>query len=309
VYAGIDVSKAQLDAALWPEGSCARFDNDAAGCKEAAAWFAARGVQLVVLEATGGYERAVSEALGSQGVGCAVVNPRQVRDFARATGRLAKTDRIDAQTLARYGGQVQPAPTVLATAPELEREALVQRRRQVVEMLSAEKNRLGSPRTSRANAARIRRHIEWLEQELAELEAELARAVDADPELKAQAALLRTVRGVGPLLASTLLTELPELGHINGKQASALVGVAPMNRDSGTWRGQRTIAGGRTRVRTALYMPALAAVRFNPSIGAFYWRLRQAGKHHKVALVACMRKLLVILNAMLRDGREWQPNP
>jgi transposase len=307
VYGGVDVSKATLDLATWPEEAHTRVTNDAEGAAAAVAWLRGRGVSAVVLEATGGYERVLCAALEQAAVRYSRVNPRQARDFARSTGQLAKTDRIDAVGLARYAAQVQPPPSTVHAERNEELEALTQRRRQLVEMLGAERNRLAAPTTSEWTRRQIEGHIGWLEEQLAELEGRLQRAVAADPVLGARDALLRSVRGVGPVLSTTLLVELPELGRLTGRQAAALAGLAPLNRDSGLRRGERSIWGGRARVRTALYMPALSAVRSNPVIGAQYRRLRAAGKPHKVAIVACMRKLLVLLNAIVRDGRPWQP--
>lgn len=308
MFGGADVSKATVDLATWPEGEHAQFPNSAEGAVDAAAWLSAQGAEAVVLEATGGYERMLCSALEAAGVAYSRVNPRQARDFARATGQLAKTDRIDAAGLARYAAQVRPEPTVLHAADDQERAALVQRRRQLVGMISAEKNRLGAPGTTPTTRRMMQRLIGRLEEGLAEVDALLEQAIAADPELAERYALMCSVKGVGPVLATTLLVELPELGHMRGKQAAALVGLAPLNRDSGNWRGQRRIAGGRVRVRTALYMPTLTAIRLNPAIRTLYRRLRDSGKLYKVAMVACMRKLVVMLNAMLRDGRRWEPN-
>jgi transposase len=308
MYGGVDVSKATLDVATWPQGEHACFDNDAAGAASAAAWFIERAVAAVVLEATGGYERVACHAFGNASLAYSRVNPRQARDFARSTGQLAKTDRIDAVGLARYAAQVQPQSTVMRTGAADERESLIQRRRQLVGMISAEKNRLTAPRMDAWTREQIQHHLQSLEEQLAAVEARLEQAIEDDPDLQQRNVVLRSMRGVGPALATTLLVDLPELGRLNSKEAAALVGLAPLNRDSGTRRGERSIAGGRRRVRTALFMPTLSAVANNPTIGQLYRRLRQAGKPHKVAMVACMRKLLVILNAMLRDGRTWQPN-
>jgi transposase len=306
-YGGVDVSKATLDVGTWPEVEHARFANDAVGATAAAAWFAARRVEAVALEATGGYERTVCQALEDVHARYSRVNPRQARDFARSTGQLAKTDHIDAVGLARYAAQVQPARTVLHSEAEEQRETLVQRRRQLVGMISAEKNRLAAPRMDAWTREQIQHHLDALEEQLAAVEARLQQAIAADPALREREALLQSVCGVGPVLSMTLLVELPELGHLKGKQVAALVGLAPMNRDSGTRRGERSIAGGRPRVRTALYMPTIAATRWNPAIRTHYKALRARGKPHRVAIVACMRKLLVLLNAMLRDARIWQP--
>jgi transposase len=305
VFVGIDVARAALDVAVWPGGAAERVANDAAGVAALAGRLAALGPALVVLEATGGRERAAAEALVAAGLAVAVVNPRQVRDFARATGRLAKTDALDAAALARFAAAVRPEPRPLPSAAAVELRALVERRRQVAEMLVQEGNRL--PGLPARAAARVRAHVGWLEAELAELDRELAGAIEADPGRKAADALLRSVPGVGPVLAATVLAELPELGTLGRQQIAALVGVAPLNRDSGARRGKRAVWGGRAAVRATLYMAALVATRHNPAIRAFYARLLAAGKPRKVALVACMRKLLTILNALLRQQTPWQP--
>jgi transposase len=304
--AGIDVAKATLDVWVEPAGERWGVANDEAGIGELVEQVAERGVALVVLEATGGYEHDAAAALGLAGLPTAVVNPRQVRDFARATGQLAKTDRLDARVLARFGAALRPEPRPLPDAQVQALHATVTRRRQLLEMLHAERNR---HRTARGPVAKqIRQHITWLERQLKQLEADLKRQVEASPLWRAQEQLLRSVPGIGPTSAYTLLAELPELGTLSGRQAAALVGVAPFARDSGTQRGQRAIWGGRAPVRTTLYMATLAAVRHNPHLKAVYLRLRDAGKPPKVALIACLRKLVVILNAMLAHGLPWNPH-
>ena len=256
-----------------------------------------------MLEATGGFEVDVAGALAAAGLPTAVVNPRQVRDFARATGLLAKTDQLDAQALAHFAEAVRPEPRPLPDAQAQELSALLLRRRQLVDMLTAEKNRVSLA------AARIRpqiqTHIAWLQQQLADLDRDLGQLIRSSPVWRAKDDLLRSVPGVGPVLATTLVASLPELGTLTRQQIAALVGVAPLNRDSGTWRGRRTVWGGRAHVRAVLYMSTLVAVRHNPALRAFYERLRHAGKLPKVALTACMRKLLTILNAMLKHQTRW----
>lgn len=306
-YGGVDVAKAVLDVATWPGRTHRRFPNDASGREAAVAWLRRHGVAAVALEATGGYERALCVALERAAVPYSRVNPRQARDFARSTGQLAKTDRIDASGLARYAAQVQPRRTEALAERDEAVEALAARRRQLVEMIAAERNRLESPGTNTWMRQAIQEHLDWLEERLAEVEARLQQSIAADPRLRTRDRMLRSVSGVGPVLSTTLLVDLPELGRLSAKEVAALVGLAPFNRDSGAHRGERSIWGGRERVRTALYMPTLSAVRCNPVIRLAYRRLRDAGKPHKVAIVACMRKLLVILNAMLRDGHTWQP--
>ncbi len=244
-------------------------------------------------------------ALAAAGIAVAVLNPRQTRDFARATGRLAKTDRLDAKVLARFAEAVRPAPRTLPEAEAREFQAILARRRQLIAMMTAEKNRLGAV-TSKAVGRRIEAHIRWLEKELSRTDRDLDEAIEKSPAFKENEALLRSVPGVGPVLTRTLLAELPELGSLTPREPSALVGVAPLNRDSGTLRGRRSVWGGRARVREALYMGALIASRHNPTIRAFYARLLAAGKPKKVALVACMRKLLIILNAVMRDRTPWR---
>jgi transposase len=236
-----------------------------------------------------------------------VVNPRQARDFARATGRLAKTDKIDAQSLAHFAETVRPAPRPILKEEARALGEILARRRQLVGMLTAENNRLLTATTKRVKK-RIEAHLRWLEKELARADRDLQEVIEESPVWRENEELLRGVPGVGPVLARTLLAELPELGQLKNKQLAALVGVAPLNRDSGMLRGKRAIWGGRSGVRAALYMGALVATRCNPTIKEFYERLLAAGKPKKVALVACMRKLLVILNAMLRNRTSWNPS-
>ncbi len=308
VYAGIDVSKGRLDASVRPTGEHFGFPNDDTGIDSLIARLEEARPTLVVLEATGGFERPVAAALVAAGLAVAVVNPRQARDFARATGRLAKTDVLDAESLARFAEAVRPEPKSL---PDEEAHAfgeILARRRQIVGMLVAEKNRLGAA-TAKPVKRRIEAHVRWLEKELERTDRDLDEAIRESPTWRENDALLRSVPGVGPVLARTLLAELPELGTLPHKRLAALVGVAPLNRDSGTsLRGKRTIWGGRGGVRAVLYMATVAATRFNPSIKGFYERLLAAGKAKKVALVACMRKLLVILNAILKHRAPWSPS-
>ena len=305
MFAGIDVSKDHLDVHLRPAGDALRVANDEAGVTALAARLAAAGPTLVVLEATGGYEAPLAAALAAAGVPLAVVNPRQVRRFAEATGRLAKTDRLDAAVLAHFADAVRPPVRPLPDADTAALAALVGRRRQLLDMRTAEVNRLG---TAPAAVARgIRDHVAWLDRQLGRADRELAAAVEASPVWRAKDDLLRSVPGVGPAVSRTLLSELPELGTLSGRRVAALVGVAPVARDSGRHRGERAVAGGRAAVRSALYMAVLSAARYNPAVRAFYTRLRAAGKAVKVAQVAAMRKLLVIVNAMVRDNRRWDP--
>jgi transposase len=302
---GIDVAKAALDVAVRPSGEERHLANDAAGIAEIVGWMKALSPQVIVVEATGGYEAPLVAELGIAHLPVAVVNPRQVRDFAKATGRLAKTDRLDAQALAHFGQAVRPTPRPLRDEEAQALAALVERRRQVVAMRTAEENRLGATRVALVRT-RIQAHLQWLETDLQEIDDDLRLRLRASPLWRAQDDLLRSAPGIGPILSLTLLAELPELGRLSHAQIAALVGVAPLNRDSGTLRGRRTVWGGRRAVRTALYMGTLRATRCNPTIRPFYARLLAAGKAKKVALVACMHKLLTILNAMLKHQTPWQ---
>jgi transposase len=304
-YVGIDVSKARLDVALLPSGESFVVTNDEEGLDELLGRLEDPHPILVVLEASGGLERPVAAALAAAGIAVAVLNPRQTRDFARATGKLAKTDALDAKVLARFAEAVRPTPRTFPDAEAREFQAILARRRQLIQMMTAEKNRLGAA-ASKAVGRRIEAHIRWLEKELSRTDRDLDKAIQSSPAFKENEALLRSVPGVGPVLCRTLLAELPELGSLSPRELSALVGVAPLNRDSGTLRGRRSVWGGRARVREALYMGALIASRHNPIIRVFYERLLAAGKPKKVALVACMRKLLIILNAVMRDRTPWR---
>lgn len=303
-YIGIDVSKAQLDTSLPDPES--RFVNDVEGSELLANALVAHSPTLVVLEATGGLERTLVATLLARSLPVAVVNPRQVRDFAKASGRLAKTDRIDAQMLARFGQAIQPAQRPLPDEAAQAFTDQLARRRQLVEMLAMEKTRLKQT-PDRGVRRDLKEHIEWLENRLRASEDGLRHAVESSPAWQAKRDLLGEVKGVGETTVMTLIAQLPELGQIDRKQIASLVGVAPFNRDSGTLRGRRTVWGGRAAVRQTLYMATLTAVRWNPPLKAFYERLRNKGKAPKVALVACMRKLLTMLNAMLRDGKKWAP--
>jgi transposase len=304
LYLGLDVAKATLELASEPAGIRAHFSTEPAGLAALVAQCQAQPVALIVLEATGGYEAPVVAALATAGLPVVVVNPRQVRDFAKAVGRLAKTDTIDATVLALFGARLQPLPRPLPDAATQELQAVLLRRRQLLEMLHAERQRHA---TSHGRVrANLRSHIRWLERSLADTEDDLRGLIEASPLWRVQDALLQSVPGVGPTLAATLLGLLPELGHLERRPLAALVGVAPHACDSGTHRGQRHCWGGRPAIRTVLYMAALAAARWNPVLRAFYQRLRAAGKPAKLALIAVARKLLVLLNAMLRDGQPWR---
>lgn len=305
-YVGIDVSKEWLDVAVRPEGTSWRMAQDEAGIAALVVRLREELPCLVVVEATGGYEVPITAALGTAGIPVAVVNPRQVRDFARSLGKLAKTDRLDAQVLAHFGAATRPVPRPLPDEQARDLGALVARRRQVLQMHAAELQR--RQRALPVVHQRIDRVLTVLEQELRDLEQELGDRLRQSPLWREQEDLLRGVPGVGPALTFSLLADLPELGTLSSKQVAALVGVAPLNRDSGRWRGKRVVWGGRAHVRAALYMPTVVAVRWNPVLREFYQRLVTAGKPKKVALVACMRKLLVILNAMLKHRTPWQAN-
>jgi transposase len=303
IFIGIDVSKAQLDIRVRPTGMRETFSNDKAGIKALVERLSGFKPTLIVLEATGNLERAVARALVSEDFPLTIVNPRQVRDFARATGRLAKTDKIDADVLAHFAEVVRPQIRALLDQASWELKDLIARRRQLSAMIVAENNRLD--RASKTVAQRISAHIRWLEKELERADHDLDQSIRQSPIWQANQDLLQSVPGVGPVTSRTLLAELPELGELNRKQIAALAGVAPFNRDSGTLKGKRCIWGGRASVRAALYMAALVASRRNTVIRKFYDRLRTAGKKPKVALVACMRKLLTILNSMIKHKTRW----
>jgi transposase len=305
VTIGIDVAKAQLDIAVRPTGEQWQVPNDEAGIAALVARLQPLAPTLIVLEASGGWETLVASTLAEAGLPVAVVNPRQVRDFARAIGQLAKPAALDAQVLARFAEVVQPTPRPLPDAEQQALAALLTRRRQVLGMLTAERQRLGTARAS--VRGRVQAHIRWLEQELAELDDELRRTIRQSPVWREREALLRSVPGIGPTTAITLLAELPELGQLDRKRIATLVGLAPLNCDSGTLRGKRVVWGGRARVRSAWSMAALVASPHNPVIRAFYERLLAAGKPKRVALTACMHKLLLILNALVRHHTSWHP--
>ncbi|WP_395971452.1 IS110 family transposase (plasmid) [Candidatus Arsenophonus nilaparvatae] len=307
VTVGVDVSKATLDIAIGQTKSPFRVSNDSKGFDLLLAELAKHPITLVIMEATGGFVAAAACALQAAGLSVVVINPRQARAFARTMGCLAKTDRIDAQMLAQLGDVVDRHPErerfirPLPKTEELMLAAMVTRRRQLVEMLVAERNRLS--RSHSQTQKSINTIVKALNKELEHITDEMAQYIQKN--FKAGAELLNSVKGIGPVSVATLLAEVPELGKLSRREISALVGVSPMNRDSGRMRGKRTIQGGRRRARTTLYMATLVATRFNQVIKAFYTRLVQAGKPKKVAIVACMRKLLTILNAMIRDGTLW----
>lgn len=303
---GVDVSKDKLDVAVRPDGEEWQTENTEEAFPELIARLKALKPELIIIEATGGLERAVIATMAAADLPVAMINPRQAREFARATGRLAKTDQIDADDLAFFGEAIRPQVRPLPEADVQELSALNGRRQQLVEMITAERNRLHTA----LPAARpsLREHIRWLEREKERIESKLQRHIDQNVTLRRKFKIMCSAKGVGPATSFSLLSDLPELGKVNRKEIAALVGVAPFNRDSGRWRGKRTTWGGRASVRSALYMAAMSASRHNPVIRAFYERLLDAGKPKKVALTACIRKLLVILNAMIKNGTMWDPN-
>ena len=305
VNVGIDVSKDRLDVAIGSGAAVRRFENNETGHEGLVEALQGQRIDRVIVEATGGLERSLVAALAAAELPVVVVNPRQVRDFAKATGRLAKTDAIDAAVLAEFGRAVSPHVRPIAGAEQLAFKELVARRRQLVQMHTAESNRLGQAHDPAVRQS-IRAVLRFIERQLFDNEQKLDRAIERSPIWQARKDLLTSVPGVGDQTARTLIAELPELGTCSRQRIAALVGVAPLNRDSGRMRGQRTIWGGRASVRTALYMATLVATRWNPIIRHHYQRLVDAGKRKKLALVACMRKLLTILNAMLRDGEPWR---
>lgn len=305
VFIGLDVSKDQLDLGQWPDRRTWQVPNTSTGIAELTAQLSALAPACIVLEASGGYEQEAAATLATAGLPVAVVNPRQVRDFAKATGQLAKTDRLDALILARFAEAVRPEVRPLPDAAAAEFRTLLVRRTQVVGMITAEKNRL----TTAGPAVReqIKAHITWLEGQRDELDRELRTRLKASPVWRERDQVLRSVKGIGPVASLTLLAALPELGTLSRKEIAALAGLAPVARDSGAFRGKRTIYGGRAKVRQGLYMATVSATRHNPVIHAFYERLIAKGKPPKVALTACMHKLLLICNALLRSGTAWDP--
>jgi transposase len=307
-FVGIDISKTQLDLAVHGAGAPWQVAYDQAGLKQVVAQLRALAPTLIVVEATGGLETRLVSALVAASLPVAIVNPRQVRAFAHAAGILAKTDRLDAQVLAHFAATMQPTPRPQPDAATQQLSAVLARRQQVVDMLTAEKNRLPQ-QVEPALRKRLQVHITWLTREVERTEQELTQLIQQSPAWQAQDELMQSAKGVGPILSQTLLAEVPELGQLNRKQMAALIGVAPFNQESGGYRGKRRIWGGRARVRAVLYMGALVATRFNPVIKAFYERLLAAGKEKKVALTACMRKLLTILNAMVKQQTPWQDKP
>ena len=302
-FVGIDISKARLDVAVYGQAPSWQADNTDAGIAELVVRLTSLNPTLIVLEATGGFELRLVAALSAAKLPVVVTNPRRVRNFARSTGKLAKTDKLDAQMLAHFGAALRPEPRPLPSDQEEQLTALLTRRRQLVEMLTVEKNRLQTVRSTMR--AEIEEHLAWLTEKLAQLDQAIDQFVQSSPAWQAKDAVLQTAPGIGRVTASTLVAMLPELGTLNRQAIAALVGVAPVNRDSGKKQGKRHICGGRAAVRSVLYMATLSATQHNPTIKKFYEHLLEQGKEKKVALTACMRKLLVILNAMLRSMQPW----
>jgi transposase len=309
-WVGIDVSKASLDVFVRPTGAAWQVPNSPVQIEALGEQLTALAAERIVLEASGGYEALVVAVLASRQLPVVVVNPRQVRDFARAMGQLAKTDRIDAQVLARFGEAIRPELRALPDATTRTVRALVSRRRQLQEMLVAEQNRLIGAAVQDAPEPlreQLGEHIDWLRRQVSDVDDELRREMQASSVWRERENLLRTIPGIGPVTAAILLSQLPELGQLDRKAIAKLVGVAPLNRDSGTLHGARRVWGGRAGVRAVLYMAALVATRHNPLIRGFYERLKAAGKPKKVALVACMHKLLLLCNSILRSNSAWRP--
>jgi transposase len=306
-FVGVDVSKDNLDVASWTSNEYKRFQNDPTGIQELIDWLKTLQAELIVLEATGGLELPFVAELAFEKMPVAVVNPRRIREFARSIGQLAKTDKLDARVIAHFGAATHPEVRKLPTNDEEKLTALITRRRQIIEMLTAEKNRLHSARFSMKE--RIETHLSWLESELRNLDNEIAKFIHQSPIWKEKDKLLRSVPGVGPVTSATILAMLPELGTLNRKKIAALVGVAPVNKDSGRRQKKRRVYGGRANVRSVLYMAALSASKHNLRIKAFYDHLIRMGKEKKVALTACMRKLLVILNAIIRVNQNFTLTP
>jgi len=304
IYVGIDVSKDSLDVTALPSKEKWRYANDEVGIGKLVARLKKLSTLLIVMEPTGGLEAMVAAALAAEGINVAIVNARQIRDYARATGKLAKTDKLDALVMAEFASVIKPQPRQLRDEESEEIKATVSRRRQLLGMLTAEKNRMAIARKNLK--PNILAHIEWLKKEIADLDRDLRRRIEGSPIWRVKDDLLQSIPGVGRVLSATLLAELPELGKLNRRQIAALVGVAPFNRDSGIMKGKRSVWGGRASIRAVLYMATLASTRYNPVIRSFYQQLLVRGKAKKVALVACMRRLLTIMNAILKYQRAWR---
>lgn len=306
VFVGVDVSKDSLDVAIGAQKDIITFCNDQNGVDALVKKLSRIDAELTVFESTGGYELLATSCLAEAGLAVVIVNPRQVRNFAKATGFLAKTDAIDARVIARFAEAVKPDVRALKDRATSELAALVNRRRQIVEMIVAESNRLKL--ANKRNKKDIKDHIRWLQKRLDKIETDIGKTIQNSPIWRCKDDILRSVPGIGPVTSATLICDLPELGVLSRKKIAMLAGLAPLNYDSGKFKGRRRIWGGRAAVRSGLYMATMAAIRCNPAIKGFYQRLIAAGKCHKVAATACMRKLLIILNAMLRDQTLWQQN-
>lgn len=304
-FIGIDVSKGALDVAVVPSEEIRHFENNDVGCRNLVVWLAEVKPPLIVLESTGGIEMLAASMLSSAGLPAVIVNPRQVRNFAKAMGKLAKTDAIDALVIAHFAQAVKPEVRPLKDEQTLELKALITRRKQLTEMLVAEQNRLKASHLRVKSGITI--NIDWLRRQIDDIDRDISNTIKKSDVWREKEELLTSVKGVGPVLSASLICLLPELGSLCRKKISALVGVCPYNRDSGYYRGKRSIGGGRADVRSVLYMATLAATRYNPVIKAYYEHLKKAGKIPKVALVACMRKLLTILNSMVKTNQKWNP--
>ncbi len=306
VFVGVDVSKDSLDVAIGTQKDIITFTNDQKGVDSVVKKLKRIDAQLTVFESTGGYEHLATSCLAEAGLAVVIVNPRQVRNFAKATGILAKTDAIDARVIARFAEAVKPDIRPLKDRATSELTALVTRRRQLIGMIVAESNRLKL--ANKRNKKDIKDHIRWLQKRLDKIETDIGKTIQNSPIWRCKDNILQSVPGIGPVTSATLICDLPELGVLSSKKIAMLAGLAPLNYDSGKFKGRRRIWGGRAAVRSGLYMATLAAIRCNPAIAGFYQRLLAAGKCHKVAATACMRKLLIIVNAMLRDQTLWQQN-
>jgi transposase len=306
VFVGVDVSKNSLDVAIGAQKEVITFSNDQNGVDSLVKKLRRMDVQLIVFESTGGYELLAASCLAEAGLAVVIVNPRQVRNFAKATGILAKTDAIDARVIAHFAEAVKPDVRQLKDRQTSELTALVTRRRQIIEMIVAERNRLRL--ANKRNKKDIEEHIRWLQKRLDKIETDIGKMIQSSPIWRCKDDILQSVPGIGPVTSASLICDLPELGVLSPKKIAMLVGLAPLNCDSGKYKGRRRIWGGRASVRSGLYMATMAAIRCNPAIKGFYQRLTAAGKCHKVAATACMRKLLIIANAMLRDQTLWQQN-
>ena len=304
-FIGVDIAKDSFEFVAYGDDRHFNMSNDETGIRQAVEQIQKLSPELLVLEATGGYELPLVAALSIAKLPVVVINPRQVRDFAKATGHLAKTDAIDAAVLSQFAAVIKPDLRPIADADMLLLKEVVSRRQQLVEMLVAERNRMGMAHNPSVKAD-ILAHIDWLRKRLNETDGELRRQIKGSPVWKAKDDLLRTVPGVGPMTSAALLANLPELGRLNRHQIAALVGVAPFNRDSGMMRGKRAVWGGRSSLKATLYMAALSAAKWNPAIKTFYERLCASGKPKKVALTACMRKLLIVLNSMIKNNTAWR---